>query len=159
MQIILHIYEVSCTVNRWAQIAFCTILWASELDPAFSITRRDPITLTVTQFIDSPRACMKIFELSRRNSVFDKLLCWKDLSQTKLYVLFQMELDSKDLTIDRLNSQIKQHALNTSITENDDLSVPPGNTLSWVVQAFVKWILIITQICFHKYAGKCCVKS
>ncbi|XP_078360692.1 rho-associated protein kinase 2-like isoform X2 [Oculina patagonica] len=35
----------------------------------------------------------------------------------------QMELDSKDLMIDRLNSQIKQKALNTSITENDDLSV------------------------------------
>lgn len=39
-----------------------------------------------------------------------------------------MELDSKDLMIDRLNSQIKQRALNTSITENDDLSVS-GNTI------------------------------
>ncbi|PFX19790.1 Rho-associated protein kinase 2 [Stylophora pistillata] len=36
----------------------------------------------------------------------------------------QMELDSKDLTIERLNSQLKQKALNTSITEDDSLSVP-----------------------------------
>lgn len=35
----------------------------------------------------------------------------------------QMELDSKDLMIDRLNNQIKQKALNTSITEDDALSV------------------------------------
>ena len=34
-----------------------------------------------------------------------------------------MELDSKDLMIDRLNSQNKQRALNTSITEDDALSV------------------------------------
>jgi len=35
----------------------------------------------------------------------------------------QMELDSKDLMIDRLNSQNKQRSLNTSINENDDVSV------------------------------------
>lgn len=44
-----------------------------------------------------------------------------------------MELDSKDLMIDRLNSQIKQRALNTSITENDDLSVS-GNTIYVYIQ-------------------------
>ncbi|KAM7443366.1 Rho-associated protein kinase 2 [Porites harrisoni] len=36
----------------------------------------------------------------------------------------QMELDSKDLMIDRLNSQIKQRSLNTSITDDDALTVP-----------------------------------
>ena len=43
-----------------------------------------------------------------------------------------MELDSKDLMIDRLNSQTKQRALNTSINENDELSVS-GKTVTWVV--------------------------
>ena len=40
-----------------------------------------------------------------------------------------MELDSKDLMIDRLNNQIKQKALNTSITEDDALSVS-GNAIT-----------------------------
>lgn len=35
----------------------------------------------------------------------------------------QMELDSKDLMIDRLNSQIKQRSLNTSINDDDALTV------------------------------------
>ena len=39
-----------------------------------------------------------------------------------------MELDSKDLMIHRLNSQIKQRALNTSVTDDDALTVP-GNFL------------------------------
>ena len=39
-----------------------------------------------------------------------------------------MELDSKDLSIERLNSQIKQKALNTSIADDDALSVS-GNTI------------------------------
>lgn len=55
------------------------------------------------------------------------------VSQTEFYVFFQMELDSKDLMIDRLNSQNKQRALNTSITENDELSVS-GNTFTWIVR-------------------------
>lgn len=46
--------------------------------------------------------------------------------------VFQMELDSKDLMIDRLNSQTKQRGLNTSINENDELSVS-GKTVTWVV--------------------------
>jgi len=46
-------------------------------------------------------------------------------SYFKLNIVFlQMELDSKDLMIDRLNSQNKQRALNTSVNENDELSVP-----------------------------------
>ena len=43
-----------------------------------------------------------------------------------------MELDSKDLMIDRLNSQNKQRALNTSINENDDVSVS-GRTVTRIV--------------------------
>ena len=41
-----------------------------------------------------------------------------------------MELDSKDLMIDRLNSQIKQRSLNTSITDDDALTVPGNFILS-----------------------------
>ena len=41
-----------------------------------------------------------------------------------------MELDSKDLMIDRLNSQIKQRPLNTSINDDDPLSVSGNHTLS-----------------------------
>ena len=45
-----------------------------------------------------------------------------------IFFCFKMELDSKDLSIERLNSQIKQKALNTSITDDDALSVS-GNTI------------------------------
>lgn len=51
------------------------------------------------------------------------------------FVFFQMELDSKDLMIDRLNSQNKQRALNTSINENDDVSVS-GRTVIRIVHYF-----------------------
>lgn len=46
-----------------------------------------------------------------------------------------MELDSKDLMIDRLNSQNKQRALNTSINENDELSVS-GKTVTRIMHYF-----------------------
>lgn len=49
------------------------------------------------------------------------------LCDTKLvlseFLRFQMELDSKNLMIDRLNSQIKQPSLNTSINDDDAPSV------------------------------------
>ena len=39
------------------------------------------------------------------------------------FLRFQMELDSKNLMIDRLNSQMKQSSLNTSINDDDAPSV------------------------------------
>ena len=51
-------------------------------------------------------------------------------------IFFQMELDSKDLMIDRLNSQNKQRALNTSINENDEISVS-GKTVTRVLHCCI----------------------
>ena len=48
-----------------------------------------------------------------------------------------MELDSKDLMIDRLNSQNKQRNLNTSINENDELTVS-GKTGARMVRTLTK---------------------
>ena len=60
---------------------------------------------------------------------FRVIACSVDLNE---FVCFQMELDSKDLMIDRLNSQIKQRPLNTSINDDDPLSVS-GTTVREVV--------------------------
>jgi len=58
-------------------------------------------------------------------------------SYFKLNIVFlQMELDSKDLMIDRLNSQNKQRALNTSVNENDELSVP-GKKVTRIVHYYI----------------------
>lgn len=59
----------------------------------------------------------------------------------------QMELDSKDLTIERLNSQVKQKALNTSITEDDSLSVS-------VHRAKEGWVSIPNKQNIKRYGWK-----
>ena len=67
--------------------------------------------------------------------VNDMIRIWLERSHINFkltIVVLQMELDSKDLMIDRLNSQNKQRALNTSINENDELSVS-GKTVIRVV--------------------------
>ena len=65
-----------------------------------------------------------------------------------------MELDSKDLMIDRLNSQNKQRALNTSINENDDLSVS-GRTVTRIVHPNVEVSRNVSHRCVVEY----CVTS
>lgn len=97
------------------------------------------------------RACV-YEDLPNQHKEFDVIFFWLTtclghhqeefiIFYTEYHLFSQMELDSKDLMIDRLNSQNKQRALNTSINENDELSVS-GKTVTRIMHYFT-----LTQGC------------